>query len=30
MVPLRVVRKAEHVGGMLKVMVDDGDDGGWR
>ena len=30
MVPLQVVGKAERVGGMLKAMVDDGDDGGWR
>ena len=30
MVPLWVVGRAECVGGMLKAMVDDGDDGGWR
>ena len=30
MVPLQVVGKVERVGGMLKAMVDDGDDGGWR
>ena len=33
MVPLRVVGKVERVGGMLKAMADnveDGDDGGWR
>ena len=32
-VPLQVVGKVEWVGGMLKVMADnveDGDDGGWR
>ena len=33
MVPLWVVGKVERVGGMLKAMADDvedGDDGGWR
>ena len=30
MVPLRVVGRVEQVWGMLKRMVGDGDDGGWR